>query len=273
MIHTYASGDWRKRPVKTTQASTRAVFLCAPGPSLEGVDEKQFFRPGIFVAAINSAYPKIVRPDMWIGGDTAECYHPNLMHEPFPKFFHGGVTESKFEDLHSLKYAFNTHFIDVNSHPFLSDIRADMISFPRSTFLMALELLIKMGFQKIYLVGCDFGGDRDYWHSQVLSNELKQANADVHRYCVSEVHKSIDKIDQLTKLYSCCQNSPINCERIPFVPIYQAIEREAVNRVKGGFEFKHVLEIKGKRDSSGNFAAVPFTQNQFEGVKPWGVKA
>ena len=272
MIHAYASGDWRNRPIRMSQASSRAAFLCCPGPSLAGVDEKQFFRPGIFVAAINSAYPKLLRPDIWIGGDTPECYHPNLMHESFPKFFQGGNTEYKFEDLHSLKYAFNTHFIDVKSTAFMSDMNSDFVSFPRSTFLMALELLIKMGFKKIYLVGCDFGGERDYWHKDHLSKEFAEVNAGVHRYCVAEVHRNIERIEQRTMLYSCCQNSPINCERIPFVPIYQAIDREAINRAKPEFEFRHVLEIKGKRNESGAFPTAPFVSNQFEGAKPWSVK-
>jgi hypothetical protein len=273
MIWTYSNG-YQGRPVKMSQALSRAAFLCCPGPSLAGVEERKLFRPGIFVAAINSAYPKLLRPDIWIGGDTPECYHPNLMSESFPKFFQGGVSETKFGDLYALRYAFNTHFIDANQNTFMSDPKSETISFPRATFLFALEFLIKTGFRKIYLVGCDFGGVRDYWHDGHLTKELAEANRRVHEYCVSEVHKKIDVIEQYTKLYSCSTPSPINCDRIPFVPIYQAIDREAVNYAAPDFEFKHILEIKGNRTASGNYPQVPFAApNQFEGVKPWSVKA
>lgn len=258
MIWNCTSGGWSKKPIRMIGADLRAAFLCCPGPSLMGVHDGALYVPGATVFAINNSWPRIGRPDYWIGGDSPECYHPDLMLTSFQKIFPGGGGSEKA----TTAMSFNTHFVDCDQKPFLSNNNEDMVSFPRSTFLFALELIIKMGFKRIYLVGCDLSHDKgDYWHDDALSDEYREANKVVHCYIFEQLLASKEKLHERgVTLFSCSPDSPLNGAVAPFVPVYQAANREHKSNVQPGFRYRHVLEIKGVRDENGKYKVVGFAQ-------------
>jgi hypothetical protein len=251
MIWNFNGMNWIGTQINRVQAMKKAAFLYCPGPSLAGIHEPVIYRPGIFTAAINTAYPKISRPDVWIGGDNPISQHPNLMYESFQKIFQGGLSaeDEKHNDI-ALRSYFNTHFVDVGSNEFPSRGRADnqtpsSLCWRRSTFLLTLDYLIECGFIRIYLVGCDFGGKTDYWYGDILEPEQRASNVALHDTILRTLVASIRKVEEIgVTLISCTPDSPLNHSLLEYVPIYMALERETINKETPDFKFQHIMSLR-----------------------------
>lgn len=153
------------------------VLLCCPGPSLAYLP-KDIHRPGLTVAAINTAYPK-VRPDIWFGMDIPECYNSSLVKESFIKIFRDCYSGVDFNG-GPLYDHFNTYFATVEEHPGdlvgMIDFDFPFVPWYKNTLAVSLYLLMWMGAKNIYLVGCDLGGDKDYWDDRKLSDQEREKN-------------------------------------------------------------------------------------------------
>ena len=248
MIWQFNGIEWVGTQINRVQAMKKAAFLYCPGPSLAGIDDRQIYKPGVFTAAINTAYPKISRPDVWIGGDNPISQHPNLMYESFQKIFQGGLSSEteKHNDI-PLRSYFNTHFVDAGQKDFPSRGSSELC-WKRSTFLMALDYLIECGFIRIYLVGCDFGGKTDYWYGDILEPGQRASNVALYDTILRTLVASIRKVEEIgVTLISCTPDSPLNHSLLQYVPIYMALQREAINKEAPDFKFQHITSLRGKK--------------------------
>ena len=195
------------------------AILCCPGPSLTSQDLRGRGRK---VFAINTSYPTVT-PDIWLGMDEAYCYDGNLFDEPFPKIFRGSYSGMQFES-RLVKDCPETYFADVAPVPAgktMLDLRDSDTAFAwhNHTLGVALHLMIWMGAKNIYLVGCDFGGAKDYCHDLELTDQFRARNHALYSQQVVFLQKlsKAAKLHGIT-IYSSTANSPIN-RFLPFVSI------------------------------------------------------
>jgi len=142
------------------------AYLYLPGPSLAMVDFDVRIE-GTTAFAINTAYPK-VKPNIWLGMDKPECYDARLLWESFPKIFRGSYWKLDYRDMHLRDYP-QVYFADIEKPE--KGIR-DMFLLNKDEIYFAwfnhslgaiLHVMLWMGAKKIHFVGCDLGGNRDYW--------------------------------------------------------------------------------------------------------------
>ncbi|HEY3835092.1 MAG TPA: hypothetical protein VGL72_00900 [Bryobacteraceae bacterium] len=149
-----------------------AAFLCCPGPSLAGVPDLR--GPGRIVYALNTAYPQ-VQPDVWMGLDRMGCFDARLWHEAFPK-----ITRRFDDDNIRMRHCPNVHYADLEDASaeeiFIRRDNSSKFVWVKNSFVFALHFLIWSGHKTIHLVGCDMGGERDYYDDRKLTAEQRGNN-------------------------------------------------------------------------------------------------
>ena len=202
-------------------------ILACPGPSL-AYAPKNLQGPQRTVFAINTAYPK-VRPDYWIGMDEAFCTDPNLVDESFPKIYRGTyslMTQNGVE-VRQTPSAYFADLVEVPEGQTMLDMQGDKgFAWHSHTLGVALHFMIWMGAKRIGLLGCDLGGDTDYCHDLVLTEEQRKRN----RRLYAQQTYFLDKLARAARVkgiefFSLTQHSPIN-EFLEYVPIERIIEPE-----------------------------------------------
>ncbi|KPK65880.1 MAG: hypothetical protein AMK73_01655 [Planctomycetes bacterium SM23_32] len=201
------------------------AYLCCPGPSLAEVDTSALKGPGRMVFAVTTAYPA-VRPDVWVGTDVPECYDRRVWAEPFIKVARGNYGGRRCQG-RPLREFPNVFFADIENAPFceILDRRAHDVRFVwnRNTFTTALHLVLWMGGRRIFLVGCDFGGKRDYHDDRELSEDQRAANQHLMANLVNDLRGLTPAAKERgIGIISCTPDSPIN-EFLPFVPLVKAL--------------------------------------------------
>ena len=251
-------------PIKLEKSFAKAnlgldVYICCTGPSLAEVTSEQFQVPGVFTIGINTTYPHI-KPNMWIGMDKAGCYDPKLWWEPFFKICRGNYFEDEIKGF-KIKQLPNVLFADVgkNSDPeAIFKLRDHDIKFvwKNNTLAMSLHTAIWMGAKRIFLVGCDLGGDKDYYDDRVLSDEHRTYN----RKLYSEQTEYLKWFYRTGKKYgidliSCTKNSPINSE-VPFYDLDYALLMSQEKVPNFNIKISHATELEP-----------PVKKNKTEGLK------
>lgn len=224
------------------------AYLCCPGPSLANVDASTLNGPGRLIFAINTAYPK-VKPDYWMGLDGIECYNKRLLHEPFMKVFRGTYYDTMmYRDKPVRKYpnVFWASMKEPEKGKTLFDYRGheDHFVWHKNTLAAMLHFMVWMGATRIYLVGCDMGGDKDYYDDRQLSDFQRDYNRRLYKSQI-EFLKEIASIGikRGVTIYSCTPDSPIN-EFLPYVVLKDALEASE-ERVKVEDEpVRHVLDTR-----------------------------
>ena len=234
--------------VRTTLARSNLgldVYLCCPGPSLANVDDSKFHVPGIMLAAINTAYPK-VRPDIWFGMDTARCYDRQLWKEPFVKICRGGYQEMTIEGF-PVKLCPNVYFADFKSMEYVGDMfkirnHDAIFSWNSNTLTAALGVLVWMGAKNIHLVGCDFGGKNDYWDDRVLSEPKRVKNQLLYQKQITFM-RDLQHAARMhnIRFISCTPDSPVNMF-LDYMPLEDAIAKSVAKVNLQKKELLHVLD-------------------------------
>jgi hypothetical protein len=209
------------------------AYLCCPGPSLANVDGELLRQAGIMTFALNTAYPKI-RPDVWIGMDRPHCYDPRVWWEPFLKIARlldeNGVDTTISGGQH-VRYFGNVFFADLEDAEAaeIFQRRAHDVRFVwvKNSFFFALHFMIWMGARRIRLVGCDFGGGRDYHDDRQLRPEQRESNRRLYAQQIEMLRRLMPSFQANgIELVSCTRDSPIN-EFVPYRPLADAVAESA----------------------------------------------
>jgi len=200
-----------------SRTTDRTAFLCTAGPSLGQINTKYLQGPNRTVFAINNAYP-VVRPDVWIGMDDPSCYSRELFSEPFIKILRGGYQQREIES-GAISQGFNTYYADCAKPKDRGDLfklRRHDVKFVwhGNTLMLAMHIIAWMGFDRIYLVGCDLDNSKQAYHGSVkldVSEEYRlktqQLYDEIHNwlqwFAAEGQHHGI-------KTYSCSPGSRIN---------------------------------------------------------------
>lgn len=221
------------------------AYLYLPGPSLASIDFDIRIE-GTTAFAMNTAYPK-VKPHYWLGMDKPECYDHRLMWESFPKFFRGSFFHKQIYKGIPLRDYPQAYFADIQKPE--KGIR-DMFLIKKDEVYLAwfnhslgavLHLMLWMGAKKIHFVGCDLGGNSDYYDDRVLSDVQHEYNQRL--YAQQEVF--IKEFVEIGKGFgvecvSCTDGSPIN-KYMPFIELKMALELSK-HKVGEPEKIKHALD-------------------------------
>lgn len=202
------------------------VYMVCPGPSMEIVDRVNLHVPGVITFGINTSFPRF-KPDIWIGMDRPACYDPSLLNQPFPKIFRGSYS-SEMAGGKMLKDYPQSYFASVDPticpfQMFQHRQHETLFCWDNNTFTTALHLMIWMGAKRIHLVGCDFGGGKDYHDDRVLSDTQKDHNKRLHAKLLAWLPiLRLEAKQRGIELISCTEISNINLF-LPYIPLEDAI--------------------------------------------------
>jgi hypothetical protein len=175
----YWTGDGYSRARMARHDLGLPVVLCAPGPSMYPIARQ----PGLVIAALTKAYP-VIKPDIWFGLDTPECYDRRLWHESFMKICRtGGLQDLQLHGRYIREFP-NTFFADCREmeikHIFRDRGHDVKLGWFKHTLGAALHGLVWMGARTIYLNGFTLGdlGGRDYavGVEKTLTSTLRRSN-------------------------------------------------------------------------------------------------
>jgi len=96
-----------------------------------------------------------------------------------------------------------------------------------NTFIVALHLAVWLGGRRIHLVGCDFGGSKDYHDARKLTDEQRRNNRVLYGRLVSLFPRLRDtaKVNGI-EIVSCTPDSAVN-KHIKYMPLADALKRTA----------------------------------------------
>lgn len=216
------------------------VYLCCPGPSLADVDPATLMVPGAVVVAVNSAYPHIAKPDFWIGTDHPACFDKSLMWTGFPKVLRSAWQEQTIFG-QPIKRCPQTYFADVvtDKHPLdmfhhLSD-NLHLFAPAYNSFEAALHFCLWLGAKRIRLVGCDFGGEKDYHDGRVLTEQQRAVNRLLYGHQVQRLaHHVLEGMFRGVEIRSCTPDSPASAYGAGYIPLADALA-ETQGRVPQGW--------------------------------------
>jgi hypothetical protein len=252
------------------------AYLCCPGPSLADVDDSKIHVPGAMIFGLNTSYPKI-RPDVWIGMDRPECYDRSLWWQPFIKICRGSFGGIDCEGI-PIKTCNNVYFADVETpkdYQSTFSNRAHDIKFAwyNHTLGVALHILVWMGARTIYLVGCDFGGNKDYYDNRVLSDVSKKRNKLLYDKQIHfvEVFNSYAQRWGI-QVNSCSPVSPIN-KFLNFVSLEKALERskKRVPKVNNILYSADVEKCQWKNSIEADKGVMVGCSKVHEDLLPWWI--
>jgi hypothetical protein len=188
--------------------------LVCPGPSLKDIDVDKLHGTGLFVMALNTAYPTVKRPDMFLGMDSPSCYEPDLYWQSFTKITGGLFTDAVLFNK-KIRDCKNTYFLAGDTEATIEDMFKNEIDtkfyWHKCSMFLALHFLLYMGFKRINLVGVDLGGDSDYHDGRTLEPYQKKINKEKYQ----ETYDNLVKFAELAKekgieVISCSKNSKAN---------------------------------------------------------------
>jgi hypothetical protein len=212
-------------------------YLCCPGPSLAEVNTVTLQGKGRMIFAINTAYPK-VKPDVWMGLDNIACYNQNILYEPFMKIFRGSYYDTMmFNDIpvRNFPNAFWASVKEPEAGKTMFNYRQHDSPFVwhKNTLAVMIHYMIWLGFKNIYLIGCDMGGDKDYWDDRTLTDFQRKYNRKLYTEQVNFIRKlAIEGEKHGVAFYSCTPGSPLN-EFLTYIPLDTAIVRsETKTKIK-----------------------------------------
>ena len=199
------------------RTTDRTAFLCASGPSLGQINANYLQGPNRTIFALNNAYP-VVRPDVWLGMDDPTCYSRELFSEPFIKILRGGYQNRGIES-GSISRGFNTYYADCSKpkdRAELFKLRKHDVSFVwhGNTLMLAMHVIVWMGFNRIYLLGCDLDNSKQAYHGSVKLDISEKYRLETQRL-YDQIHEWIQWFaaegqHHGIKTYSCSPNSRIN---------------------------------------------------------------
>lgn len=222
------------------------AYLCCPGPSLAALHAAALNGPGRMIFAVTTAYPA-VRPDVWVGTDVPECYDRRVWAEPFIKIVRGSHHDESCQG-RPLKDFPNVFFADLEDAPVSEIFRRrahdTVFVWNRNTFTTALHLVVWAGARRVFLVGCDFGGGRDYHDGRRLAEGRRADNRRLYANLVQDLHRlAPEGRAQRIEIVSCTSGSPVN-EFLPFVELKDALRSSEAEAPDGHAPLLHAADAE-----------------------------
>ncbi len=224
------------------------AYLCCPGPSLNNINPDKLKGKGRMIFAINTAYPYI-KPDVWIGLDKIECYDRNILFEPFIKIFRGTYYNEMIYNNKQVKYYPQIYWASLKEpEPGKTMLNYrnhnDFFVWHKNTLATALHIMIWMGARNIYLLGCDMGGNSDYYDNRILTSSQRNYNQRLYKKQIVFIKKLASAAKQYgISIQSATPNSPLN-KYLEYTPNEDAIKQSEAKIEIYDNAIMHVLDLE-----------------------------
>lgn len=267
----YDCGDGYAKARMARHDMGQPVILCAPGPSMQVVERQ----PGVMVAALTKAYP-LIKPDIWFGLDTPECYDRRVWFESFIKVARMGHHEVKVDGRLVRKQP-HTYFADCHAkdimHIFRDRDHDASFGWWFHTLGIALNILVWMGARTIYLNGFDLRpvGGKDYAPgvNKTLSGSLRDCNNELFSQQVEWIRTFAYYAKRNgISVVSVTPDSPVNAF-LPYHSLDMALTM-AAKRVPAPGALFHSKEIEALTMHIHGGAPLPFSKT---GIKMAAARA
>tara|TARA_R100000458_G_scaffold16324_1_gene13981 strand:+ start:7083 stop:8141 length:1059 start_codon:yes stop_codon:yes gene_type:complete len=227
------------------------AFLICSGPSLNDVDLSLLNKRGVISMAINNSWLK-VNPTFWLGFDDPGRFHYQRWYDPSiikfvpwhqrNKKLYKRVgdeitkTEESPLDVPNCWFLSNTTDFKLDSWFSEKDVNwggsveglAPENGY-RVTMFGALRTLYYLGFQEVYLLGCDWAmsndeNDNPYAWEEAKDVGVRRTNNHMYNW-IEEVFKKLQPgFDRANfQIYNCNKKSKLS--QFPFISYEEAIER------------------------------------------------
>lgn len=233
----------------------QVAFIAGGGPSLLKEDLSKLTQPGVFVLAINNTPAMMPNGavNAWIGSDKPSCYSKRILLDPtIVKFTVISRKDLEVGDV-EWKRLPNTYFFGTNDKfnedNFLMPHR-DFLWW-KNTFFGALQLVHRLGFRKVYLIGCGFkvSKEEQYSYSFKLDDKERRINERLYSQSVVRMKKLKPIMDAGGyKVISATKGSLLN-GFYPVVSFDDAVQ-DAVDRMPKEYELEkcvHSSAFRGKK--------------------------
>ena len=217
------------------------IFLVCSGPSLNDLDLSLMDNRGVMSMAMNNSWIK-VKPDFWIGFDTPGRFHIDGWKDPsIIKFtpWHNRLLnlnyvneEDKIVDLGITPIEMpNTWFVsnttEFNLDNWFTERHCNWGGKVKGllpeggfkiTMIGALRMLYYLGFQEVYLLGCDWEMPLDM---EKESYAWEEDRAETVRQKNNNMYDWIDRVlRQLKPGFDSANFQVYNCNKNNFIPLY-----------------------------------------------------
>ena len=193
------------------------IILCGTGPSLWKINTDELKSTEKLVFGLNNSF-KLVDLDFWMAFDAPTEFDGQIWQSDAVKFYNfTHATEVlKYNPRHIFFYKHLAPDSQGRWPVYGVKLRGPHINFlfEGDTFPMTLQMLYWLGFKKVFLAGCDFGGNSKLSKMSSIYNENTQHKNLSHGL---EILKKAH-IKSGIEFVSCTPNSPIN-DFLPYKPI------------------------------------------------------
>lgn len=207
------------------------LFILGGHPSLKDAGLEHLASPGIMTMALNNVPYVFPNPTFWLTADKPTCYGGHFFHRPdIIKFARLDVSLEKTIDTdRELKTLPNMYFYELNGEKygegnFLTE--GVDVAWWKSVFPISLQLAWRLGFRRVFLVGCAFWTTMKspYAWPVKLDERQKTSNQMVYNSDISRLKALQPHMEAMGfKVYSCTQDSQAN-EFLEFLPLEEAVQ-------------------------------------------------
>jgi hypothetical protein len=206
------------------------LFILGGHPSLRDAPLESLGSPGVMTMALNNVPYVFPNPTFWLTADKPTCYGSHFFHRPdiikFARLDMG--REATLDTDKVLKDLPNMFFYELNGERyhtgnFLTE-GVDVVWW-NSVFPISLQLAWRLGFRRVFLVGCGFWNtlkDPYAWPVK-LTEKAKTLNQLTYNGDIAKLESLLPHMKAMGfKVYSCTVNSRAN-ELIEFLPVEEAV--------------------------------------------------
>ncbi len=201
-------------PVDLDDSFSGSCFIAGGAPSLLKENLKLLDQSGVMVISMNNTASQ-VPTDIWVGLDKPVCYSPRILLDPkIMKFTMISrkdllVGDKKIKELSNM-YFFGAHE-KFKIHNFLEPNRD--FWWMKNVFPVALQLAYRLGFRRVYLIGCEFKIKKEsqYSYDTNLNDHQINYNQRTYNQTVNNMKLAISHfIEKSFEIISCTPDSALN---------------------------------------------------------------
>jgi len=201
-----------------------SVFLLGGGDHLRAA-VPHLVDTGVTTFAMNNA-AGVIKPHLWIGADGAEYYSASILHDPtimkFMRIIRMDTVTQRGEPVRTCP---NMHFFKEDPEMVYSGVFVprDTIIFWKNVFTMALQIIWRLGFSRVYCVGCGFNADTGYAFKSRHTGKYAKYNQNTYDGVIRQLGELLPYARTAgLEVVSCTPDSKLHELGVPFTGVAEA---------------------------------------------------